>query len=371
MYTENEIVRVAKRENNQKRKYLVVNVLQGKHVPVQPSKALKMFGELAKIIKRTYEGEKLLLIGFAETATAIGAAIAAKVDCHYIQTTREIIENVDYLFFSEAHSHATEQKLVKNDIAKVINQIDRIIFIEDEVTTGNTIHNIITLLQQEYASSSIKFSIASIINGMDDIAEKRFFIEHINLHYLVKTINADYEEVSEHYRGDGTYHKANTNDINFEYSTEMLHGLVDARRVHKRVEYQNAYQELWMQIKQNEKVNDSNNKDILVIGTEEFMYPALYVASMLESEGNNVRFHATTRSPIMVDLDKNYPLHERFELRSFYDSERITYLYDIKQYDKVFVITDSNNNLTAGCNSLLNALRLCGNENVKVIRWCE
>ena len=42
----------------------------------------------------------------------------------------------DIYFFSEAHSHATEQKLVKDDIDRVINDIDRIVFIEDEVTLG-------------------------------------------------------------------------------------------------------------------------------------------------------------------------------------------------------------------------------------------
>ena len=37
-YTEEELVAVARRENNEKRKYLVVNRLQGKHVPVSPQK---------------------------------------------------------------------------------------------------------------------------------------------------------------------------------------------------------------------------------------------------------------------------------------------------------------------------------------------
>ena len=33
-YVENDLVRIAKRENNIRRKYLVVNPLQGKHVPI-------------------------------------------------------------------------------------------------------------------------------------------------------------------------------------------------------------------------------------------------------------------------------------------------------------------------------------------------
>ena len=120
MYQESDLVCIGKRENNKKRNYLVVNKLQGKHIPVSPSKALGMFDALADILKEKYSGKKLLLVGFAETATAIGAEIAIKLGAYYIQTTREIIDNVSYLFFSEAHSHATEQKLVKEDIEKFV-----------------------------------------------------------------------------------------------------------------------------------------------------------------------------------------------------------------------------------------------------------
>ena len=36
MYTEKDLVAIAKRENNKKRNYLVVNRIQAKHVPVAP-----------------------------------------------------------------------------------------------------------------------------------------------------------------------------------------------------------------------------------------------------------------------------------------------------------------------------------------------
>ena len=91
MYQEEDLVRIAKRENNNKRSYLVVNRLQGKHIPVKPHEALTMFRELAAQLKERYAGERLLLIGFAETATAIGAAVAAELGAAYMQTTREAI----------------------------------------------------------------------------------------------------------------------------------------------------------------------------------------------------------------------------------------------------------------------------------------
>ena len=52
-YQQKDLVRIAKRENNTKRSYLVVDPLQGKHVPVEPSKALNLFKSLAE--KRSEE----------------------------------------------------------------------------------------------------------------------------------------------------------------------------------------------------------------------------------------------------------------------------------------------------------------------------
>ena len=78
-YTEKDLVKIAKRENNTKRNYLVVDPLQGKHIPVVPSKALDLFAALADTFREKYKDEKLLLVGFAETATAIGAQAAITV----------------------------------------------------------------------------------------------------------------------------------------------------------------------------------------------------------------------------------------------------------------------------------------------------
>ena len=55
---------------------------------VSPSKALGMFDALA-YLKEKYSGKKLLLVGFAETATAIGAEIAIKLIHVYSDNKRD------------------------------------------------------------------------------------------------------------------------------------------------------------------------------------------------------------------------------------------------------------------------------------------
>ena len=76
--------------------------------------------------------------------------------------------------------------MVKDDIDRVINDIDRIVFIEDEVTTGNTIMNIIKIITKEYQKKT-KFAVASLLNGMTEEYLKIYQDEKIELHYLVKT----------------------------------------------------------------------------------------------------------------------------------------------------------------------------------------
>lgn len=372
MYKESDVVRVAKRENNNKRKYLVVNRLQGKHVPVSPKAAFDMFKSLADTIREEYKDDNLLLVGFAETATAIGAAVAVEIGAKYMQTTREIIPDVDYMFFSEEHSHATEQKLVKNDIDSVIEDIDRIVFIEDEVTTGNTILNIIKILEKLYPDK-VSYSVASLLNGMDSASSKIYQEKDIKVHYILKTTHDGYTQIAESFAGDGHYIECDTKDHNIQITDFYANAWENARRVVAADKYVDACNKLWTQI-QNQFFNGDNSQkyqNVLVVGTEEFMYPAIYVARQIENMGITVKTHSTTRSPIAVSTENDYPVHNRYELRSMYDSQRVTFLYDIDKYDCVFVITDAQDKTTEGVNSLVNAFSKNGNENIVFINWIK
>lgn len=368
MYEENDLVRIGKRENNKKRSYLVVNRLQGKHIPVKPSMALTMFQSLGRLVDAEYGSERLLLIGFAETATAIGAAAAAYTGGYYMQTTREQILGVSYLYFSEAHSHATEQKLVKEDLEAVIDQVDRIVFIEDEVTTGNTILNIIRLIDGQYPGK-IKFSVASLLNGMDEESGKVYETYGIRTHYLVRTSHHKYGAIAEKSENDGACYVEDSGVCCRPYRELVYAGYPDARRIVRAEDYQKACESLWLQIRADLDFTDAHR--ILVLGTEEFMYPGLFVAYRIEESGKQVLFHATTRSPIVVSREETYPLHVRYQLSSVYDKDRTTFVYDLDQYDLVLIITDSGCEDKSGINGLVNALSRCGNSNLCFIRWCS
>lgn len=368
MYTENDLVRIARRENNLKRNYLVVNRLQGKHIPVSPSEALNLFKTLGVTLKQEYQDERLLLVGFAETATAIGAAIAIMLDCYYIQTTREDLGEAKYLYFSEAHSHATEQKLVRSELDGIIPEVDRIIFIEDEVTTGNTIMNIIKILKKCYPGTTA-FSVASVLNGMDEEAQCRYRDNGVRMHYLVKTDHSGYGELADAYQDADDDTRVMAEDDSMFTSQCSISGSCDARRLIHARELDAACWDLWREIKKEYAITAGQR--ILVLGTEEFMYPPLFVALQMERCGGNVKFHATTRSPIEIYADHQYPLKERYELCSLYDQERKTYIYNLAVYDQVFIITDATTASLAGERSLLGALKNRNNQNINLIRWVE
>ncbi len=366
MYLEQDLVAIAKRENNQKRNYLVVNRLQGKHVRVSPKKTMELFSSLGDQIYKKYHTERLLLIGFAETATAIGAALAVQLNSYYIQTTRENIPGAEYFYFSESHSHATEQKLVKNELDRMIHLVDRILFIEDEVTTGNTIYKIIQLMKKQYGKQ-LNFSVASLLNGMNREAEAFYEQEKIETLYLVKTNHDRYSEIAGKYLGNGSYHKEGTVYGLTVQNIDVNCGYENARRLVSGKSYEHACEQLYTEIAR--QVLFHGHESVLVLGTEEFMYPPFYVARRIEENGLDVRFHATTRSPIEVSLETEYPLHERYELLSLYEESRRTFVYDLKKYDKVLIITDAVKASKQAVETLLHALDLAGNQEVYFINW--
>jgi hypothetical protein len=107
-----------------------------------------------------------------------------------------------------------------------------------------------------------------------------------------------------------------------------------------------------------------NAEKILVLGTEESMLPAIITGKILESNGAKVFTHSTTRSPIGVSTQKNYPIVEGYQLKSFYDLERVTFIYNLQHYDAVFVISDTENFQADAVKNLVAALNIHGCEKI-------
>ena len=298
------LISVCKRENNSKRDFIFVNRIQGKHVPARPQEILHLFENLRVTItkdNRWDRKENVCVIGFAETATAIGHYIADNIpnkEYYYLQTTREKSNEPLLVEFKEEHSHATDQTLY-GDLQKLKN-CDRILFVDDELSTGKTILNFINELEK---IGKFQYSVASFLNLQSKEDEQKFKEKNIDTYCLIK---------------------GKIKDKNKKISIEQLSDIEDLNVL--RNEYEHP-------------------KTDLVIGTEEDMYNAILKAERLEksnTSGKQYYFQASTRSPICPCNEDDYVLHNRIKFVSAKDANRVVYLYNLRQYDRIIVMANQS-----------------------------
>ena len=134
----------ASREN-QKRGYLFVSKVLGKHIPVKPSVMRALYNELAQLCG---VADTTFVVGMAETATGLGAGLADSLSrlkkqgtVVYQHTTRHWIEADVWLRLDESHSHAVDHILYQpfDDCFEPIKAAKRLILVDDEISTGRTL----------------------------------------------------------------------------------------------------------------------------------------------------------------------------------------------------------------------------------------
>lgn len=342
-----DVLHMCKRVNNSKRDFLFVNDSQGKHIPVSPTKALKLFGDLYdKVFDALKDEKNILIVGFAETATAvaeclyrfsIGNEFNKNLDVvYYLQTTREdgLCKNdIETLFcFDEEHSHAVNQNLSVWKSKKSSLTFDTVLFIDDEITTGKTILNFINSFEK--LKGDCKYYVASFANWQNDEDKAKFDSKHIGIISLYNgIIKSDIAPMDIKERTVFDYTDSGLNKVSFKdliYHNPRF-GLSEEQMLeNKKVEAKIALYLCAL----------CDKEDVVeIVGTEEFMQAPLKISYIIENYlESKVRFHATTRSPITVSDDT--ALYNGVKLPSAYDKSRITYLYNLKKGDKVFIITE-------------------------------
>lgn len=359
-YTMEDVLRIAKRYRNTKRSYLLVNPLQAKHLPVDPETALALMEHLGESLRRSYPAARLV-IGFAETATAIGAVAAAQLagDCFYVQTTREDCPgNHNWLEFQEEHSHAVEQKLCGDALEVGLAATDTVILVDDEISTGKTILNMVEQMANRYPSLREKTVVAaSILNRVTPEQEARLRQAGIVCHCLVRLPQADYDSQVARYTVEEapqppqwtpeTPFQSWTLSGSFDQNPRL--GVSIGDYVAQCRKMADAFLQ-WAALPEGGRT--------LVLGTEECMLPSLILGQQLARRpgSGTVRCHATTRSPIGVSREAGYPIVSGAQVRSFYSDDRKTYLYNLESYDAVVVVSDTMREDMAALCSVLSAL---------------
>lgn len=341
-YTKETTLRVAKRYRNAKRAYLLVNPLQAKHMPVSPTEALTMMRTLGAGLRQEFPGARLVL-GFAETATALGAAVASRLgpDCAFLTTTREAGEGPGWVRFLEEHSHAAEQKLWGGDLDALLQETDTVLFVDDEISTGKTLRNMVAQLTRRWPALGEKTLVAaSLLNRVTPEQEEALADAGITCRCLVRLPQEDHTaQVT-----DWTVTEAPPAVLqNLSFRQEILpgEGLLDPRKTLRIGAYDSSCQAVAEAMLSHTLGPVETLGKTLVLGTEECMYPALRLGEKLERLGAEVCCHATTRSPIGLCHAPGYPIRSGWKLPSFYEEERTTYVYNLKEYDTVIVVSDT------------------------------
>lgn len=341
-YTKETTLRVAKRYRNAKRAYLLVNPLQAKHMPVSPTEALTMMRTLGEGLRQEFPGARLVL-GFAETATALGAAVASRLgpDCAFLTTTREAGEGSGWVRFLEEHSHAAEQKLWGGDLDALLQETDTVLFVDDEISTGKTLRNMVVQLTRRWPALGEKTLVAaSLLNRVTPEQEEALADAGITCRCLVRLPQEDHTAQV----ADWTVTEAPPavpQNLSFRQETLPGEGLLDPRKTLRIGAYDRSCQaEAEAMLSHTLGPVETLGKT-LVLGTEECMYPALRLGERLERLGAEVCCHATTRSPIGLCDAPGYPIRSGWKLPSFYEEERTTYVYNLREYDTVIVVSDT------------------------------
>lgn len=337
-----DVIKMAKRHNNPKRDFLFVNTLLGKHIAVQGRDALMMHRALGDKVyelfkEKGWENKKVLLVGFAETATALAQNIMfyslkfkEKFPLNivgYTQTTREELPSNQYtnIAFEEEHSHATSQKLYFD---KELDY-DVVLFVEDEITTGNTILNFIS--QFEKHQSGKDYAVASILNWQNDKDAKTFSEKGVEVAFLVR--GKMKTELPSFSIKEGKEYDLYQDEVNYKANLSLRNNPRLPMTVEEFSEYVTFGDNKDKEFSKLISLKDSKKKT-LIIGTEENMFVPIFFAIIIDAD-----VKATTRSPIESSLEDGYPISSRLKLNSAYESGRVTYLYDMDLGDyEQFVI---------------------------------
>jgi hypothetical protein len=131
---------------NPKRAFLFVSTVLGRHIPVRPADHFAAVDALVEKCDPEGISGPVLVMGYAETAVGLGAAVARGIsrrapdaDLIYLSTTRHPVPGRAWVGFSEGHSHATDHHVLHPGEHKALTEEGvTLVLVDDETTTGST-----------------------------------------------------------------------------------------------------------------------------------------------------------------------------------------------------------------------------------------
>ena len=203
-----------------------------------------------------------------------------------------------------------EHRLCADQLADWIDRAPAIVFVDDEFSTGRTLINMVQRLRERYPRlGERRLAAASILSRVSPENQARLAEAGIACECLVRLEHQDYERMVTGIPVKEAAPPAQgpLPDLRTLYTAEPL---PDPRRGVAVGRYTDSLPRRRGRAAVPPPGGAPDQGALLVLGTEECMYPALTVGSLAEQTGlcATVRRHATTRSPIGICPDSAYPI---------------------------------------------------------------
>ncbi|MFC9974836.1 phosphoribosyltransferase family protein [Spirillospora sp. NPDC127200] len=404
---------------NPRRAHLLVSSVLGKHVPTDPRLVYGSGLLLGELVRRRLEGRTgagsdapyralldgalggaaaalrdrmrepkapvdALVLGYAETATALGHSVAdALGGAYYLHSTRRPVPGHDaYGGFEEEHSHATSHLLLPAD-PRALDRDVPLVLVDDELSTGRTVLN--TIRELHAVRPRRHYVVAALVDlrGADDrdrmrdlAAELDARIEAVALatgrvelpggvleagQALVAEVEAAARTAEPAPRGPYPLTRV---DLRWP------EGLPEGGRHGFRPEHRTRLEkDLPAMADRLAAALPRDAGRVLVLGFEELMYAPLRLAEALADAlpGTAVRYSTTTRSPVLAVDDPGYAIRTRLSFPAHDDpadgpGERYAYNVDpgadpARAFDAIVLVVDAEGDTPALAGGLLARLR--------------
>jgi adenine/guanine phosphoribosyltransferase-like PRPP-binding protein len=326
-------------------------------------------------------GPDALVLGFAETATALGHCVAEGLGgATYLHSTRRPVPGFATAGgFTEEHSHATDHLLLPADPA-LLRDARPLVLVDDELSTGRTALNTITALHR--TAPREQYVVAALVDVrppesqlVDAVAALGARLDVVALAEAAIELPADLGERAAALRaelGDGPAAESTRNGHTARVAIVALGelgwpvGLPPGGRhgfgpdQHRRLAA--ALPHLAAGLARAARLDAGART--LVLGTEELMHLPLRLAQTLADAGHHVAFSSTTRSPAVVVAAEGYALTSGITFRAHDDpadgpGPRFAYNIgggDGPAWDHVLVVVDPAADTSALRSGLLPAL---------------
>ncbi|TQL69892.1 RNA binding Pelota-like protein [Nocardioides albertanoniae] len=320
-----DMVGLAVRRNPRRAQLLVSSVL-GKHVPTDPRLVTEAGHRLGAKARAAVTGNAVVL-GYAETATALGHLVADAVGAPYLHSTRRVVDGIESVGdFEETHSVASSHQLLPSDPG-FLGRAETLVLVDDELTTGKTVLTTLRTLHRKFPRKHYVVATLIDLRSADHRAKMERSVKRLGASLSVVSLATGEIDLPDNLADHGN------RLIDTVENLRQLAGVDHAERPRGDVvqvvatwpravpeggrhgfSVSGSIYESAVTVTAAAVAGRIPDGPVHVLGTEELMYAPLRIASALadrraaEGRRHEITFSTTTRSPVLEVDDPGYAI---------------------------------------------------------------